>query len=57
VVHGVGGWIALAAVILLGARNGRYNENGTIAAAFAPSSIPWLALGAWILTSVGLGLM
>jgi len=50
VVHGVGGWIALAAVILLGARTGRYNENGTIAAAFAPSSIPWLALGAWILT-------
>jgi len=50
VVHGVGGWIALAAVLLLGARNGRYNKDGSIASAFAPSSIPWLALGAWILT-------
>ncbi len=50
VVHGVGGWIALAAVMLLGARTGRYNKDGSIAAAFAPSSIPWLALGAWILT-------
>jgi len=50
VVHGVGGWIALAAVILLGARQGRYNSDGSIGASFAPSSIPWLALGAWILT-------
>jgi len=50
VVHGVGGWIALAAVLLLGPRMGRYNKDGTIAASFAPSSIPWLALGAWILT-------
>jgi len=48
VVHGVGGWIALAAVLLLGARKGRY-RNGTVVA-FAPSSIPFLALGAWILT-------
>ncbi len=50
VVHGIGGWIALAAVMTLGARTGRYNKDGSIAAAFAPSSIPWLALGAWILT-------
>ncbi|WP_166267722.1 ammonium transporter [Marinobacter caseinilyticus] len=48
VVHGVGGWIALAAVLLLGARNGRY-RNGRVVA-FAPSNIPFLALGAWILT-------
>ena len=48
VVHGVGGWIALAAVLLLGARRGRY-RNGKVVA-FAPSSIPFLALGAWILT-------
>lgn len=47
-VHGVGGWIALAAVLLLGARKGRY-RNGKVVA-FAPSSIPFLALGAWILT-------
>lgn len=48
VVHGVGGWIALAAVLLLGARKGRY-RNGRVVA-FAPSNIPFLALGAWILT-------
>ena len=28
VVHGVGGWIALAAVILLGSREGRYSKTG-----------------------------
>lgn len=49
VVHAVGGWIALAAVLLLGARHGRYNKTGGIAA-HPPSSIPFLALGAWILT-------
>lgn len=49
VVHAVGGWIALAAVLLLGARHGRYNKSGAIAA-HPPSSIPFLALGAWILT-------
>ncbi len=49
VVHAVGGWIALAAVLLLGARNGRYTKDGRISA-HPPSSIPFLALGAWILT-------
>ena len=49
VVHAVGGWIALAAVILLGARRGRYTKEGRIAA-HPPSSIPFLALGAWVLT-------
>jgi Amt family ammonium transporter len=49
VVHAMGGWIALPAVILLGARHGRYNKNGGISA-HPPSSIPFLALGAWILT-------
>ncbi|WP_126453160.1 ammonium transporter [Sulfuriflexus mobilis] len=49
VVHAVGGWIALAAVLLLGARRGRYTKDGRIAA-HPPSSIPFLALGAWILT-------
>ncbi len=48
VVHAMGGWIALAAIILLGARTGRYREGRPVA--FAPSSIPFLALGAWILT-------
>lgn len=49
VVHAVGGWAALPAVILLGARRGRYMKNGAVAA-HPPSSIPFLALGAWILT-------
>ncbi len=49
VVHAVGGWIALAAVLLLGPRHGRYGKNGEMFA-HPPSSIPFLALGAWILT-------
>jgi Amt family ammonium transporter len=49
VVHAMGGWIALAAVILLGARHGRYSKDGKCNA-FPPSSIPFLALGSWILT-------
>ena len=49
VVHAFGGWIGLVAVILLGARRGRYNKDGGISA-HPPSSIPFLALGAWILT-------
>ena len=49
VVHAMGGWIALAAVILLGSRSGRYTKDGRINA-HPPSSIPWLALGAWVLT-------
>ena len=49
VVHAVGGWIGLVAVLLLGARHGRYSKDGRISA-HPPSSIPFLALGAWILT-------
>ena len=48
VVHAMGGWIALPAVLLLGARHGRYGKNGVVTA-HPPSSIPFLALGAWIL--------
>jgi Amt family ammonium transporter len=51
VVHAMGGWLAIAAVFLLGARTGRYTQSGGITAQ-PPSSIPFLALGAWIL-SVG----
>ncbi|MFO1222871.1 MAG: ammonium transporter [Burkholderiaceae bacterium] len=51
VVHAVGGWIGLAAVLLLGARSNRYRKDGAISA-HPPSSIPFLALGAWVL-SVG----
>ncbi len=46
VVHAVGGWLALAAVLRLGARTGRYGPNGR---PFPPSSIPWLALDTWLL--------
>jgi Amt family ammonium transporter len=49
VVHAMGGWIALPAVLLLGARRGRYTRDGLISA-HPPSNIPFLALGAWILT-------
>ncbi|MBW7013067.1 ammonium transporter [Pseudomonas sp. N040] len=47
VVHAMGGWLALGAVILLGRRDGRYREGRLVA--FAPSNIPFLALGSWIL--------
>ena len=49
VVHAVGGWIGLVAVLLLGARANRYRKDGGMSA-HPPSSIPFLALGAWILT-------
>lgn len=48
VVHAMGGWIALAAVMLLGSRRGRYSKDGKVHA-FPPSSIPFLALGTWTL--------
>ena len=48
VVHTVGGWIGLAAVLLLGPRANRYRKDGGISA-HPPSSIPFLALGAWVL--------
>ena len=49
VVHAVGGWLALPAVVLLGARSNRYRKDGAVSA-HPPSNIPFLALGAWILT-------
>ena len=49
VVHAMGGWIALGAVLLLGARKGRYSKSGKVTA-HPPSNIPFLALGAWVLT-------
>lgn len=44
VVHGMGGWLALVAIYVLGVRKGR--KPGI---AFAPSNIPFLALGSWVL--------
>lgn len=52
VVHAMGGWLGLAAVLLLGPRAGRYGKDGRVQSSYPPSSIPFLALGAWIL-SVG----
>ncbi|MEO6030399.1 MAG: ammonium transporter [Burkholderiaceae bacterium] len=52
VVHAFGGWVGLTAVLLLGPRSNRYRKDGGISA-HPPSSIPFLALGAWVLT-VGL---
>jgi Amt family ammonium transporter len=51
VVHTIGGWMALSAVLLLGARRGRYRKDGSVVG-IPPSNIPFLALGAWVL-SVG----
>jgi Amt family ammonium transporter len=51
VVHAMGGWIALGAVVVLGARKGRYRVDGS-PIGIPPSNIVWLALGAWVL-SVG----
>ncbi len=48
VVHAFGGWVGLVAVVLLGARSNRYRKDGGISA-HPPSSIPFLALGAWVL--------
>lgn len=48
VVHAVGGWMALGAVLLLGPRRGRYDRQGRTVG-IPPSSIPWLALGSWLL--------
>ena len=50
VVHAMGGWIGLMAVLLLGPRSGRYGKDGRLTA-HPPSSIPFLALGAWILSA------
>jgi len=48
VVHALGGWIALGAVLMLGARRGRYRKDGRVIA-IPPSNIPFLALGSWVL--------
>lgn len=48
VVHAVGGWIALGAVICLGVRRGRYTKTGGLIG-IPPSNIPFLALGSWVL--------
>jgi ammonium transporter, Amt family len=47
VVHSMGGWLALPAVLILGPRAGRYIRSKS--QAIPISNIPFLALGSWIL--------
>lgn len=47
VVHSIGGWIALPAVLILGPRVGRYIREKSHPIPI--SNIPFLALGSWIL--------
>ncbi|HEX9779530.1 MAG TPA: ammonium transporter [Geopsychrobacteraceae bacterium] len=47
VVHSIGGWLALPAVLILGPRMGRYVRGKSHA--IPVSNIPFLALGSWIL--------
>ena len=48
VVHSIGGWAALAGAIVVGARKGKYLENGTMGL-IAPHNVPMGALGVFIL--------
>lgn len=48
VVHSMGGWIALAGVIVLGPRLGRWDSKGR-SRPIPVSNIPFLALGSWML--------
>jgi Amt family ammonium transporter len=48
IVHSVGGWAALAGVILLGARTGKYREDGK-ANLIPPSNLPLATLGTFVL--------
>lgn len=45
VVHSIGGWIALPAMLILGARKGRFKPHFNT----RPNNIPYLVLGSWIL--------
>lgn len=47
VVHSMGGWLALPAIMILGQRIGRWSDGVSIG--IPVSSIPYLALGSWIL--------
>jgi Amt family ammonium transporter len=47
VVHAVGGWLAFSAIRRLGPRLGRFEKGSAVG--IPPSSIPWLAMGSWLL--------
>ncbi|MDH5465227.1 MAG: ammonium transporter, partial [Thiovulaceae bacterium] len=48
VIHSVGGWAVLAAIIVLGPRNGKYSKDGKVRPMPA-SNIPLVTLGALLL--------
>ena len=48
IVHSVGGWAALTGALILGARKGKYNKDGT-SNVMPGQSIPMATLGVWIL--------
>ena len=48
VIHSTGGWALLAAVLIIGARHGRYTPEGGIRV-FPASNVPLVALGAFLL--------
>ena len=47
VIHLLGGFLGLMAIIIIGPRNGKYKKSKAVA--IPPSNIPFLALGTWIL--------
>ena len=50
IVHSVGGWAALAGAILLGAREGRYNDDSSVNTwNFQPSNMTAATIGTFIL--------
>ena len=48
IVHSVGGWAALAGVLLLGARHGKYKKDGKTNL-IPPSNLPLATLGTFVL--------
>ena len=48
IVHSTGGWAALAGVIVVGARRGKFREDGSVKST-PPSNVPLVTLGVFIL--------
>lgn len=48
IVHSTGGWAALAGVIIVGARYGKFKDDGSVRAT-PPSNVPLVTLGVFIL--------
>ena len=48
IVHSTGGWAALAGIIMVGARRGKFRDDGSVKAT-PPSNVPIVTLGVFIL--------